>query len=184
MGKAARLKAIAKTEPIKLDLGCGKNKLAGFTGIDVLPLDGVDRQHDLRVTPWPWEDDSVSEVHSSHFVEHLTWPERVVFFNELWRVMKIDAQARIITPHPSSDSYYGDPTHKEPLSAWYRLYLFKPWREANAPHVQYTCNFDSVDGVGWDGITDLWNDEKKMFGAAHYRNVVRDLHVVLTKKAL
>lgn len=184
MGKAAKLKAVAAAELVKLDLGCGINKAPGHIGVDALDLPGVDVRHDLRVTPWPWADGSVSEVHCSHFLEHLTWPERIVFLNELWRVMKIDATARIVTPHPSNDCYYGDPTHKEPLSAWYRLYLNKAWRDTQAPHVPYTCNFESIDGIGWDQSAALWNEERKFYGAAHYRNVARDLHVILTKKAM
>lgn len=180
--KKNALKAVAPVEPLKLDLGCGINKAPGYTGVDRIKFAGVDVVTNLAIAPWPWADESVSEVHCSHFLEHLTWPERIVFFNELWRVMKNDAQARIITPHPSNDCYYGDPTHKEPLSAWYRLYLSKLWRDTQAPHVPYTCNFDSVDGVGWDASTALWNEERKFYGAAHYRNVVRDLHVILTRK--
>ena len=73
---------------LKLDIGCGKNKAPGFHGVDSLDFEGVDTVLDVRQTPWPWEDNSVDEVHSSHFVEHLTNPERVKFWNELYRVMK------------------------------------------------------------------------------------------------
>lgn len=185
MAKSNRkLAAVAPVVPLKLDFGCGPNKQPGFEGVDVLKFDGVDHVLDVSMDEWPWAPDSVSEVYSSHFLEHLTWPERVRFFNKLWVIMKVDAQARIITPHHSHDCFYGDPTHKEPLSAWYRLYLFKPWRDQNAPHAPYTCNFDSVDGIGWDSSVGLWSEEKRMFGATHYRNVARDLHIVLTKKAM
>ena len=57
--------------PFKLDLGCGKNKQAGFVGVDERAFEGVDVAHDLR-RPWPWSDSSVDEVHCSHFLEHLT----------------------------------------------------------------------------------------------------------------
>lgn len=188
MAKSNRkLAALAPVVPLKLDFGCGPNKVPGFSGVDAIAFDGVDHVLDVTKDEWPWGPDSVSEVHSSHFIEHLTWPERVAFFNKLWIVMKVDAQARIITPHPTNDCYYGDPTHKEPLGSWYRVYLFKPWRDANAPHAPYTCNFDSTDGIAWD-VNDrevmLWSEERKNFGAKHYRNVARDLHVILTKKPL
>ncbi len=57
---------------MKLDLGCGPKKKAGFIGVDQLPMAGVDVVADLRVTPWPWLDDSVDQVHCAHFVEHRT----------------------------------------------------------------------------------------------------------------
>lgn len=97
-------------EGVKLDLGCGKNKKAGFIGVDNISFDGVDVVHDLR-TQWPWEKESVEEVHCSHFLEHLTNAERVHFWNELYRVMKPGAKAQIIVPHWSSGRAYGDPTH-------------------------------------------------------------------------
>ena len=74
-------------QPLKLDLGCGKNKMAGFVGIDALQFEGVDHVVDLR-QPWPVDDNSVDEVHCSHFLEHLTGAERIQFFTELNRVMK------------------------------------------------------------------------------------------------
>lgn len=199
MGQA-KLKAVKKVEPLKLDLGCGVSKREGFIGVDILKLDGVDKIVDLRKSPWPWADDSVDEAHSSHFVEHLQWPERITFFNELWRVMKHDAKATIITPDPSHDCFYGDPTHGPPLSSFYAYYLDKDWREGvkaadgkwalvmgqerrpNAPHVPYICDFYFQNGIGWDPSVMSRNDEYKMFAALHYRNAVRDLYVNLTAR--
>jgi len=43
--------------------------------------------HDVR-TKWPFDDDSIDEIHCSHFIEHLTAPERIHFVNEAYRVMK------------------------------------------------------------------------------------------------
>lgn len=129
--------------PLKLDFGCGKNKAPGFTGIDSIAFEGVDVVMDVRKTPWEWADESVDEVHASHFLEHLDGTERVAFFNELYRVMKFGAQARIITPSWSHERAYGDPTHKwPPVCGWTYLYLWKQWREANGPHTGYTCDFD------------------------------------------
>lgn len=202
MGQA-KLKAIKTAALVKLDLGCGINKRPdGFIGVDIRKFDGVDKVVDLRKAPWPWADDSVDEAHSSHFVEHLQWPERITFFNELWRVMKHEAKATIITPDPSHDCFYGDPTHGPPLSSWYAYYLDKDWREGvkdpatgtwavvpgggerrpNAPHVPYTCDFFFQNGIGWDQSVMTRNEEYKMFAALHYRNAVRDLYVNLVAR--
>lgn len=138
---------IEATKVVRLDLGCGPNKQAGFVGVDALSFDGkVDVIHDLRVGPWPWEDNSVDEVHCSHFIEHLTnfndkW-ERVLFFNELERILKPGGKATLIFPHWCSNRFYGDPTHKESLSEMSFYYLSKEWRKANAPH----CDFDTAPG--------------------------------------
>ena len=95
MAKAQRkLQVVEKTEPLKLDLGCGPRKREGFTGVDAIKFDGVDLVQDLR-KPWQWEDGSVEEVHCSHFLEHLTGFERVHFFNELYRVLHKEDKARM-----------------------------------------------------------------------------------------
>ena len=100
---SAVAEAVAPATPIKLDLGCGKSKKAGFTGVDVLKLDGVDVVHDVRSGRWPWDDNSVDEIHASHFLEHLTnldgKNERVHFFNEAYRVLKPGASMSLIFPH-------------------------------------------------------------------------------------
>ena len=129
--------------PLKLDLGCGIHKQVGFHGVDVRKFEGVDTVADLR-KKWPWRDNSVAEVHCSHFVEHLTAPERIHFVNELHRVMEKGAKATIITPHWASCRAYGDLTHQwPPVSEFWWYYLSKSWREgtkeqdykdANAPH--------------------------------------------------
>ena len=186
MGKNAKLKKSRKEEvaippgDIKLDLGCGKSPSVGFDGVDILDF-GQKHKLDLRKTPWPWKDASVSEAYSSHFVEHLTGAERIPFFNELYRVMKVGATARIITPEWSHARAYGDPTHQwPPMSGWYPLYLNKGWRDINGPHVPYTCDFDFVVAVGWDQWLNVRAD--KEFPLAHYTNTVSDLIVTLTKK--
>lgn len=166
---------------IRLDLGCGKNKRPDFIGVDAIAFEGVDVHHDLTKA-WPWPDESVTEAYSSHFVEHLEWPERVHFFNELHRVLKKGATAQIITPHWAHACFYGDPTHKAPMSEWYANYLNKAWRDVNAPHTGYTCDFDFVVAGGFDEWLASRSMETRMFAMARYVNSTRDLIVNLTKK--
>jgi predicted SAM-dependent methyltransferase len=168
---------------LKLNIGCGKSKIEGFSGVDRIAFEGVDVVLDVRQTPWPWDDDSVEEVFSSHFLEHLAGEERIGFFNELYRVMKVGAKALIITPDWSHACAYGDPTHAwPPISSWYAHYLNKAWRDGNAPHVPYTCDFDWMHGAGWDEWLAVRNDEMKAFAMQRYTNSVRDLHITLFKR--
>lgn len=168
---------------MKLDIGCGKNKRPGFTGIDALPFEGVDIVHDVRNYPWPIEAGVVQEVFCSNFLEHLTGEERVPFFNELHRVMAVGARAEFVGPHWSHDAAYGDPTHKwPPVSGWTFIYLNKEWREREAPHVQYTCDFDWSTAGGWDQWLQTRNDEFKVFAMGHYTNSQRTIIAHLTKR--
>lgn len=159
-------------QPVRIDIGCGKNKKAGFIGVDAIKFEGVDVVLDLsakwafdkdkeghgnRFDPWPWETSSVDEAHCSHVLEHLTnfgdkW-ERVHFFNELWRVLKPGAGCQLIFPHWASQRYYGDPTHKEVFSEFGFYYLDKGWRAVNAPHADaehvpwgYKCDLECTWG--------------------------------------
>lgn len=168
---------------MKLNLGCGKVKMEGFIGVDIVPFEGVDVVHDLTVAPWPWESDIIEQVASSHTVEHIPGPQRITFFNELYRVMKVGAQAQIVTPSWSHSCAYGDPTHAwPPMSEWYPLYLHKSWRDSQAPHVGYTCDFDWMIAGAWDEWLNIRNQEFKTFAMQRYVNSYRDLIVTLTKR--
>jgi len=177
----AKLKPVAVVSPLKLDLGCGKNKKPGFIVVDSMKFDGVDQVLDLTKS-WPWKDGSVGEIHCSHFLEHLDQNERVHFFNELWRVMMKDAKGSIIVPSWTNERAYGDPTHKwPPVTGFAFLYLNKQWRDANAPHTGYTCDFGFQGGNSFGAPWNLKNQEAQLFAQTHYLNVAQDMWVTITK---
>jgi SAM-dependent methyltransferase len=153
-------------QPIKLDLGCGTQKRAGFFGVDRRRFAGVDGVTDLTRKSWIFEDreiggikllaaeggytlpdNSVAEAYCSHFLEHLEHnqraPERVRFMNELWRVLIPGGAATIITPHWASNRAYGDFTHADkPVTEMFYSYLDKAWRHSNAPDNDIEYNPD------------------------------------------
>lgn len=169
-------------DALKIDLGCGKNKREGFLGVDSIAFEGVDVVADLR-QKWPWEDDSVDEVHASHFVEHLTAPERIHFVNELYRVLKKGGKAMVITPHWASCRAYGDLTHQwPPVSEFWFYYLKEEWRAVNAPHNQdYRCNFDTTWGYSQHPSIVPRNQEFQQFALQFYKEAAQDMVATLTK---
>jgi hypothetical protein len=199
------MNAVVKSETplLKLDLGCGPNPREGFTGVDSIKFDNVQVVHDLRKGPWPFEDNSVSEAHCSHFLEHLTnfndqW-ERVRFFNELWRIMvpaSYDAAGKAVTgfctliiPHWNAARYYGDPTHKEPLSEWTWYYLDKNWRAANAPHTDiahnpngYSCDWNCYGFHTLHPELQPRNTEYQNFAQKWFRDACQDAIVTMTAR--
>src|SRR5256885_15595045 len=66
-------KAAALTYPIKLNLGSGlrPRHVDGWVNVDV--NSDADLQLDLR-EPLPFPDESVSEIYTEHFLEHLSYP--------------------------------------------------------------------------------------------------------------
>jgi SAM-dependent methyltransferase len=168
--------------PLRLDIGCGRSTPEGWEGIDAIDF-GQKHIFDVRFG-LPFPDDSVDEVRSSHFVEHLTGAERVAFFNELYRVLKPSSTALIITPNWSHACAYGDPTHQwPPMSQWWPLYLHRDWRSSNAPHTSFTCHFDHTIAGSWDESLASRNPEAKSMMMNNYTNTWRDLIVTLTKRA-
>jgi hypothetical protein len=171
-------------QPIKLDLGSGKKKKEGFLGVDSIAFEGVDVVCNLGEDTWPWESNSVEEVHCSHMLEHLKPRQRIHFANELFRVLKQGAKAQVITPHYASVRAYGDLTHEWPpvVSFWY-LYLNQKWREENAPHnTEYTCDFDHGYGFGLHPTVQARNQEYQNYAVIHLLEGAQDLHVTLIKR--
>jgi hypothetical protein len=185
MVKPLRKLKLAPATPLKLDLGCGPHKREGFVGIDVRAFPSVDKVADLT-KPWPWADASVTEVHASHFVEHLTADQRVHFVNELWRVLIPGGTAQVITPWWASTRAYGDLTHQwPPVTPFWHLYLNKEWREANAPHSNYddAVNFVITHGVQMSPEIAVRNQEYQQFAVGHYIEAAQDMVATWTKPA-
>lgn len=175
---------------MKLDIGCGSKKREGFHGVDQYPMPGVDTVMKIGKDAWPFEDDSVEEAHSSHFIEHLTANERVHFYNELCRVLKKGAKATIIVPHWGSNRAYGDPTHQwPPVSEMSFYYLSKEWRKTQAPHTDsewnpegFNCDLDATWGYGFHPALVSRNQEMQQFAMQWYKEAITDMHITLTKK--
>ena len=173
--------------PKKLDIACGQRKQEGFTGIDI--AGNADIIHDLNVIPWPIKTSSVENVFCAHYVEHIPhhregWERDGWwrFFDELHRVMKVDATAEIIHPYVRSDRAFWDPTHVRFIHEVTWHYLDRNWREAQGlDHYPVECDFEVVT-LSLLGLPDDYlarNVENQNFQRAHYWNVVNDLGVLL-----
>lgn len=107
-----------KGETVRIELGCGPHKIPGYLGIDSLPLEGVDHVANLENGLHFLPDNSVDEMTSSHFLEHIENFEGLM--REIHRVLKPSGTKRIVVPHFSNPWYYSDHTHKK----FFGLYTF------------------------------------------------------------
>lgn len=72
---------------MKLHLACGIVKLAGYINIDIDPNINPDVVIDLTV-PLPYINDSIGEIITYHFIEHLERGEAENLIRECYRVLK------------------------------------------------------------------------------------------------
>lgn len=107
-------------EQVKLNLGCGSETPDGWINVDYslgariakLPIisnlikalglfklewDKDIYLHDLR-KPFPWGDETIDMIYSSHTLEHLSKTEGQHFLKESYRVLKRGGVVRIIVP--------------------------------------------------------------------------------------
>lgn len=138
---------------IRLDLGSADRPAPGFEGVDIVP--GLtDHCFDLcNGKPWPFPDNSVSELRSSHQIEHidavyldlgggkridaLLW-----FFDEAFRVAKPNALFTVQWPALQNVRAFQDPTHRRFIPAEMITYLAREGRQAmGVEHYGATCNW-------------------------------------------
>lgn len=73
---------------IKLNLGCGKNKINGFCNIDAWAESNADMNLDFTKNSLPFEENSVTEVCFFHTIEHIEEKYHVSVLSEIYRVLK------------------------------------------------------------------------------------------------
>lgn len=172
---------------LKIDLGCGRNKKEGFTGVDLYPDAKPDLVHDLLKYPWPWADDSVEEFHCAHFFEHVPGPDRPRFIEEVYRCLKPGGKITIVCPYFKSCRAYQDFSHAwPPVCEQSFLYFNKMWREDprnNLTHGVYDIKANFEFNYGYQLSPDWENraNEARDFAVKNYWEAAADLHVVLTK---
>ena len=89
---------------MKLNLGCGDKMRVGYCNVDTCGQ--PDQVCDLSHFPWPWADDSVDEVYSSHYLEHVGDFEQTIL--EIYRILKPDGRIHFLVPH-----------FRNPLTPWH-----------------------------------------------------------------
>ena len=89
---------------IKLNLGCGDQKIDGYKGVDIRDC-GQEIIWDVR-NGIPFPDNSVDEVFSCHFIEHMTDAESMDLLREIYRVLKPKGATTHRCPHQAHPTAY------------------------------------------------------------------------------
>ena len=179
---------------LRLNLGCGMSHFDGYVNVD--RYGEPDIRHDLEVFPWPWPDDSVSEVLLKHVLEHLGRNPDVYLeiWKELYRVCRDGARIGIAVPHHRHEFFFNDPTHVRAVTAdGMTLFSQRLNRQsiamglANTPLALYLgIDFELVEVKQIPG--ELWHRvhaqnpsdaEILMQQGALYNNVIEQVHMTL-----
>jgi predicted SAM-dependent methyltransferase len=100
--------------PIRLNLGSGLRKKAGYVNIDNRPEMDPDLLCDVTLG-LPFEDSSVEEVFCQDFLEHIPREKAIAMITEIWRVLRPGGKFEHITPSTDGRGAFQDPHH---VSYW------------------------------------------------------------------
>ena len=85
---------------MRLEIGGGtRQRGEGFANLDI--CEGADIRHDLDITPWPIDDESIDEVYTSHCIEHVKC--YISFVREVVRICRVGATVEIRCPDANSE---------------------------------------------------------------------------------
>ena len=145
-------------EALRLDLGSGPRPADGFKGCDIVPGQTDYTFNLCDGGRWPFKDNTVDELRSSHFIEHmdavylnlldgngvhvrridaLLW-----FFDEAFRIAKPGALFTVQWPALQSVRAFQDPTHRRFIPHSIVYYLSVEGRKnMGVAHYGATCNW-------------------------------------------
>lgn len=99
---------------MKLYIGAGKDRKEGYIHADIVGFPGIDKVFDAT-KEWPFPNDTLDQVYSQDFLEHIDPTKKVHVINEIWRVLKPEGIMEHYIPNAGSRNDFGSPSH---LSHW------------------------------------------------------------------
>lgn len=145
---------------LKLDLGAGQTPQPDFEGVDLHAPNAKHRVDLWSGERWPWADSSVSELFSSHTIEHIEKGNRwktysgqgnlfYFFFEECWRIIKPGGTFKLQWPALQNVRSFQDPGHCDFIPLQRMMYLDRNWREMNKleHYTTKACDFVMESGT-------------------------------------
>ncbi len=168
--------------PMRLNLGTARNHEPGFMSLDVSPAVGADIVWNLEHTPLPFEANTFDVVMGTHVFEHIH--NFVDLARDLHRIVRPGGYLISVTPYISSTDALDNPFHLRAFSEFTWGYFEEALYRS-----------DGHAGFGDFGIDFTWHIVQTMLvpypefvhdpdiehKRKHWRNVIREIHVVMRK---
>ena len=140
---------------MKLNMGCGYNKMPNYINVDAARTCVPDVVFNLEIFPWPWQNGVAETVVFNHSLEHMghDLPVFLGIMQELYRICQHGAVVLINVPHPRHDHFIGDPSHVRAITpivlSLFDRQLNDDWKKSgasNTPFAHYlNVNFKTED---------------------------------------
>ena len=101
----------AEKKEVKLNLGCGYNKIEGFINMDNQGFVNPDLVWDV-INGLPFHDNSVDMVRAYDFLEHIPIGKTIYVIEEIYRVLKPNGILIHFTPSTDGRGAFQDPMHQ------------------------------------------------------------------------
>jgi len=105
----------------------GRSEWSDLTTCDINPSHGVDVVWDLEELPWPFADDSFTEIHAYEVLEHLgrqgDAESFFAHFYECWRILAPGGYLAATVPRADSPWAWADPGHRRVILAESLVFL-------------------------------------------------------------
>ena len=117
---------LAKGNPIRLELGAGGRKVEGYYSVD--RYDPAALLVDFTVDTLPLPDETVDEVYTCHFLEHVRYPKPMKdILTDVYRVLKKGGRINVVVPDARQyiDAYLHPEKYPDPkeICVWEPAYF-------------------------------------------------------------
>ena len=102
---------------MKLNLGCGTNRIEGFINVDIDPSVGADENFSL-LGKFPYADESIAEVVAYHILEHIPKHFHSQIYSEIYRVLEPTGKLTLSFPEWSTCVKYYQENYKGMKDFW------------------------------------------------------------------
>lgn len=165
----------------KIEIGSGNKKRPGYESCDIRNIPGVD--HVCQADNLPFTDQSIDEIYSRHFIEHLTLREFLKTLAEWNRVLKVGGEIYVICPNllfhlkqvlEGSHASFYDKESGSNDRYWGFGSLFG-WQQDEYDIHKFGYYFELLRDIlldaGFESIEDLTNTETSLEKAPHHLEV-------------